>query len=149
MLRIDAIIFGTIATVIIFLINQLMFILVAAYSSLSGIEHEFWAQYKDLIWQVMAISTLCVSMLLGGGLMRWMVDKNFALHGLIVAAITGGLFIWSSGDRGELNIMSLVVFVAGSISGALGAKYSPWPKAKRAKHKTTEAESTHSVTTNP
>ena len=138
MLRIDAIIFGTIATVVIFLINQLMFILVAAYSGLSGIEHEFWAQYKDLIWQVMGISTLCVSMLLGGALMRWMVDKNFALHGLIVAAITGGLFIWSSGDRGELNIMSLVVFVAGSISGALGAQYSPWPKAKRAKPVTTD-----------
>jgi hypothetical protein len=128
--RIDALIFGTIATTIIFLINQLFFILITAYSGLAGIEHEFWSQYKDLIWQVLGIATLCCSMMLGGMLVRWMVDYRQALHGFAVAALTSGLFIWSSGDRGELNLMSVVVFIAGAASGALGAHYSPWPKVK-------------------
>ena len=132
MLRINAIIFGTVATVIIFLINQLFFILIAAYSGLAGVEHEFWSQYKDLIWQVMGIATLCISMLLGGMLVRWLVDQRQWLHGLIVGALSGGMFIWTSGDRGELNLMALVVFIAGAVSCALGAHYSPWPKAAKA-----------------
>lgn len=132
MLKINALILGTVATVVIFLINQLFFILIAAYSGLAGVEHEFWSQYKDVIWQAMGIATLCVSMMLGGLLMRWLVDEHQWLHGLVVGAITGGTFIWSSGDRGELNLMSLVVFIAGAVSAALGAHYSPWPKTKAA-----------------
>ena len=128
MLKIAAIIFGTVATSIIFLINQLFFILIAAYSGLAGVEDEFWAQYKDLIWQVMGIVTLCFSMLLGGFLVRWLVDQRQWLHGMIVGILTSGMFIWTSGDRGELNLMSLAVFITGVVSCALGAHYSPWPK---------------------
>lgn len=130
-LKLEAIILGTIVTVVIFLVNQLLFILIAAYSGLSGIEHEFWAQYKDLIWQIMGISTLCISMLLGGMIIRFMIDEHHWQNAFVVGAITGGLFIWSVGDRGELNAMSVFVFLAGAVSCAIGAHYSPWPKASK------------------
>jgi len=130
MIKIDALVLGCLATAIIFLINQLIFILIAAYSGLAGIEDEFWSQYKDLIWQIMGLATLCGSMGLGGMLMRLMVIKHQALHGLIVSSLTSGLFIWSLSDRGELTLMSAVIFLAGAGSGALGAHYSPWPKAR-------------------
>jgi len=130
MVDIKAILFGGVVTTVIFLINQLIFILVAAYSGLAGWQSPFWSQYKHLIWQGMGIATLCVSMLLGGMLMRYFVDKRPALHGFIVGAILSLLFAWSSGDRGELNLTALLVFSAGALCCALGAHCSPWPKAK-------------------
>jgi len=130
MIDFKAIIFGTIATTILFLTNQLIFILVAAYSGLAGIESPFWNEYKDILWQAMGIATLGLSMFVGGGLMRYLVDQHQALHGLIVGSIISLFFAWTSADRGEINITGLVVFSAGALCCALGAHRSPWPQRK-------------------
>ena len=81
----------------------------------------------------MGIATLCISMSLGGMLMRFLVDKSHWQNAFVVGAITGGLFILSVGERGELNATSVFVFFAGAVSCALGAHYSPWPKESATK----------------
>ena len=130
MIDFKALLLGTIATTIIFLTSQLLFILVAAYSGLAGLESAFWTQYKEIIWQGMGIATLCVSMLLGGALIRFMVNYQHALHGFIVGSIISIFFAWSTTGRGDINITGLLVFSAGALCCALGAHYSPWPSAK-------------------
>lgn len=131
MLDFKGLLFGTVTTTIIFLTSQLIFILVAAYSGLAGVESAFWTQYKEIIWQGMGIATMCFSMLLGGALMRCFVGENQALHGFIVGAIISLFFAWSTAGRGDINLTGILVFTSGALCCALGAHYSPWPKQRK------------------
>lgn len=130
MINIKAITFGTIITVIIFLVNQLIFILAAAYGGMVGEGNEFWMQNKELIWQVMGLLTLTVSMLLGGASIRFFVEEKQALHGFIVGFIISGLFILTSLYRGDLNFMALFVFILGTACVTLAAHYAPFNRSK-------------------
>jgi len=131
MIKISVLILGCITTLIILLVNQLIFILIAAYSGIAGNEHQLWLQYQGIIWQVMGLATLCGSMWLGGLTVRLMVTHYRALHGFIVACVISGTFIGSLSDRGQLTAMSMVVFLLAAVCGALGAHGLPWRKLKR------------------
>lgn len=130
MINIKAITFGTLITVVIFLVNQLIFILAAAYGGMAGEGNEFWMQNKELIWQIMGLVTLAVSMLLGGAAIRFFVEEKQALHGFIVGFIISGLFILSSLYRGDVNLMALFVFVLGTTCVTLAAHYAPVNRPK-------------------
>ncbi len=125
MISFKTILAGTIATSLIFLFNQFVFILIAGYSGVWLADSAFWQQNRELIWQAMGLLTLIISMSLGGVVVSMLSNDRRATHGLIVGLLTSSIFLLFARDLSKLNMMSTSIFFLGTLCTALSAHLMP------------------------
>ena len=123
MINWKALIAGFVSTVIIGLINQLVFVLLAAYLGNVGVSISFMSEYKEEIWFVFGMLTYCFSMAAGGFFTGFFANKNEMLHGALAGGLASIISLLSSTTSGELTAMSPLLLVFGVVFGGLGGYF--------------------------
>lgn len=123
MINWNAVIGGSITTVLIVIVKDLIFVMFASLVGAYGNTHPWFAPYTDQIWFYSALAVYCISMALGGAVTIYYDDSRKTLNAFIVGIIASLVAVWSMAPPNtEYNGMSLVFLVVG-ISAATAGGY--------------------------
>lgn len=116
-----AIIFGVIATVFIYLIAQLIFILMAAYIGNADGSLAFLATYKHELWFAMGLMTQCVTMFIGGAIVAFAAKSHAVVNAALVGALATCVSLTMSVGEDQFTFMSILMVAIGAGCAALGS----------------------------
>ena len=111
---------GSLATLIIGLINLAVFTLSSAYTGTYAANIDFFIAYRSQIYFVFAFVPFCCTMGLGGYVTALMAGQREVLHGAITGTLVGGLSLFSSTSVGDFSLTSVVLIVFSGICGGVG-----------------------------
>ena len=117
-----AISLGIVTTVIVWLISQLIYVLVASAIGIvsSNQDMGFFSAYKEQLWFVTAMLVYCLTMIAGGLMTSFLAEDHFILNATLVGGITGCLIVATSLGMGQLTWISGLLILFGFIFAALG-----------------------------
>ncbi len=135
MINWKAIIFGWITTVLAGLMNNLIFVLIAAYIANSK-STSLLAEYGDPLSYAVGIFGLFIAMAFGGFVTAFFARERVVLHGVIVGFLASTTSLALSAHVGELSFVSLLFVVFATLFTVIGCltwdKFSiHTPKAKQ------------------
>lgn len=117
-----AISLGVVATVVVWLISQLIYVLAASAIGIASAHHEFsfFSDYKEQLWFVTAMMVYCLTMIACGLITSFLCDSRFVLNSTLAGGITGCLILATALGVGELNLKSLLLPIFGFGFAAAG-----------------------------
>ncbi|MCF6355138.1 MAG: hypothetical protein L3J26_08580 [Candidatus Polarisedimenticolaceae bacterium] len=135
MINWKAIIFGWVTTVLAGLMNNLAFVLIAAYIANSK-SSPLLAEYGDPLSYAIGVFGLFIAMAFGGFVTAFCARKRIVLHGAIVGFLASSTSLALSAHAGELTFVSLLFVVFATLFTVIGGlaweKCSTYlPKAKQ------------------
>lgn len=113
MINWKAIIFGAIATVLAGLINNLIFVLFAAYIANSK-SSPFMAEYGDMLAYAIGIAGLFIAMACGGFITAFCARERVIVHGAIVGLLASCTSLALSANTGVLTPISVLFLAMGA-----------------------------------
>ena len=119
MINWKAILFGWIATVLAGLINNLIFVLFAAYIANSK-STPFMAEYGDTLAYGLGIFGLFIAMAFGGFVTAFCARERVVVHGAIVGLLASGTSLALSAHTGVLTLMSILFLMLGVVFTVIG-----------------------------
>ncbi len=136
MINWKAITFGWITTVLAGLINNLVFVLIAAYIANSK-SVPFIAQYGDALSYAIGVLGLFLAMAFGGFVTAFCARERIVLHGAIVGCLASITSLALSAHTGVLTLVSLLFVAVAALFTVMGCiiwSKSPTyvPKVKQA-----------------
>ncbi len=121
MINWQAVIGGSITTVVIVVLKDLVYVLFASLIGAYGNAHPWFVPYLEYIWFYSALAVYCFSMMLGGAVTMYFDDERQVLSAFIVGIIASLVAVWSmAAPNTEYNSMSLVFLVVGIIAATFG-----------------------------
>ncbi len=112
---------GTVATVVITLIFQLLFIVVAIGIGMSSHDSWFIAAYKKQLWFATALLTHCLSLAAGGLVTVYFAEQRPLLHAAVVGVLASIITLATSMANRDFSLMSGMLVVLGALSATLSA----------------------------
>ncbi|MEJ1380012.1 MAG: hypothetical protein ROD09_03035 [Candidatus Sedimenticola sp. (ex Thyasira tokunagai)] len=111
---------GTIITIILILTSQLGFILVAAFIGGAKDEFAFLSEHKEMLWRLLALLSLCISMMIGGMATAFFSQTNLIRNALITGGLVSCLSLLTTIGKGGLTATSALVVILGVAFAAMG-----------------------------
>ncbi|MES9897575.1 MAG: hypothetical protein ABW148_00965 [Sedimenticola sp.] len=111
---------GTITTIILILTSQLGFILVAAFIGGAKNELAFLSEHKEMLWRLLALLSLCISMMIGGMATAFFSQTNLIRNALITGGLVSCLSLLTTIGKGGLTATSALVVILGVAFAAMG-----------------------------
>lgn len=111
---------GSFATLIIGLINLVVFTYSSAYTGTYAANVDFFISNRSQIYFVFGFVTFCCTMGLGGYVTALMAGQREVLHGAITGTVVGGLSLFGSTSVGDFSLTSVVLIVFSGICGGVG-----------------------------
>ena len=125
---------GSLATLVIGLINLAVFTLSSAYTGTYAANSDFFVSNRSQIYFVIGFATFCCTMGLGGYVTALMAGQKEVRHGATVGTVVGGFSLLSSMTVGDFSLTSIVIILFSGICGALGGVLVKKKNAKRQLH---------------
>jgi len=114
-----AIIFGWVTTVLAALMNNLIFVLFAAYIANSK-SNPFMAEYGQILAYAIGAVGLFIAMAFGGFVTAFCARERVIVHGAIVGLLAGGTSLALSAHTGVLTLISFLFLVVGALFTVIG-----------------------------
>ncbi|MEJ1335351.1 MAG: hypothetical protein RPU52_14885 [Candidatus Sedimenticola sp. (ex Thyasira tokunagai)] len=111
---------GTTITIILILTSQLGFILVAAFIGGAKDEFAFLSEHKEMLWRLLALLSLCISMMIGGMATAFFSQTNLIRNALITGGLVSCLSLLTTIGKGGLTATSALVVILGVAFAAMG-----------------------------
>ncbi len=111
---------GFFATLIIGLLNLVVFTYSSAYTGTYAGNIDFFIANRSQIYFVFGFVTFCCTMSLGGYVTALMAGQKEVLNGAIVGTLVGGFSLFGSTAVGDFSLTSVVLIVFSGICGAVG-----------------------------
>ncbi len=113
---------GVVATIVFWLVSQLVYVLAASAIGIASAHSEwvFFSDYKEQLWFVTAMMIYCLTMIVGGLITSFLCNDRFVLNASIAGGLTGCLIVATSFGLGQLTMMSVVLVILGFVFAALG-----------------------------
>ncbi|MFC1601952.1 hypothetical protein ACFL3U_00100 [Pseudomonadota bacterium] len=135
MINWKAIAFGWVVTVLAGLMNNLIFVLIAAHIANSKAV-PFIAEYGEALSYTIGVLGFFIAMACGGFITAFCARERVIMHGAIVGFLASGTSLALSAHTGVLTLISLLFLVVGAIFTVAGcifwSKYPAFlPKSKQ------------------
>ncbi len=119
MINWKAIVFGWVTTVLAGLMNNLIFVLFAAYIANSK-SIPFMAEYGDILAYAIAVVGLFLAMAIGGFITAYCARERVITHGAIVGLMASGTSLALSAHTGVLTLMSFLFLILATSFTVIG-----------------------------
>ncbi|MES9857812.1 MAG: hypothetical protein ABW166_14605 [Sedimenticola sp.] len=112
---------GTITTIILLIISQLVFVLVAAFIGDAKGELAFISEHKELLWQAIGLLSFCISMMVGGMATAFFSQTDLTRNALIVGGVVSCLSLLATIQNGKITVSSALLVILGIAFAAVGS----------------------------
>ncbi|MEJ1366490.1 MAG: hypothetical protein RPU42_15570, partial [Candidatus Sedimenticola sp. (ex Thyasira tokunagai)] len=96
------------------------FILVAAFIGGAKDEFAFLSEHKEMLWRLLALLSLCISMMIGGMATAFFSQTNLIRNALITGGLVSCLSLLTTIGKGGLTATSALVVILGVAFAAMG-----------------------------
>ena len=115
-----AITIGFTATLIIGLIIQLVYMLIAALIGAYSVSVPAIAPYKEILWLAGALSSFALTMLIGGAITMMAASTRKLINPLVACMLAGVVSVGITLGDGELTLKSIGIVLLGALFSVLG-----------------------------
>ncbi|MCW8886625.1 MAG: hypothetical protein OQK12_15465 [Motiliproteus sp.] len=116
-----AVIGGSITTVLIVVLKDLIYVLFASLIGAYGNAHPWFVPYMEHIWFFSALLVYCASMILGGAVTMYFDDDKRLSSAFIVGIVASLVAVWSmAAPNTEYNSTSLLFLLVGICAATFG-----------------------------
>lgn len=120
MIKPKAVIAGLLATIILGMVNQLLFVLAAAAIGNAHDSYGFFSAYKNELWFVCGMTMYCLTMAAGGAVTALFARTHVALNAALVGTWASITSLAASVGEDEFTAMSILLVVLGMASASIG-----------------------------
>ncbi len=117
-----AITVGFVSTVIIGLVIQLVYVLVAALVGAYGFQSPWLSEYKEVLWLGGAALAFIIAMLIGGAITIAFARSTHLINPIVACTLAGLVSLMTSLDYSHLQWLSLVYLLMSGVFSAIGGK---------------------------
>ncbi|MBL3526339.1 MAG: hypothetical protein JMN27_07955 [gamma proteobacterium endosymbiont of Lamellibrachia anaximandri] len=113
---------GFVSTVIVGLVIQLIYVLVAALIGAYGFHSPWLSEYKEVFWLGGATLAFAITMLMGGAITVAVARSSRLINPVVACTLAGLVSLMTSLDYSHLQWLSLVYLLMSGVFSAIGGK---------------------------